>query len=161
MVRVAADTRTTDKQSPVFFLSIWHRTDSLSFSVSFTLSLFVVFCSAWESACPLQCLSLYVTGLSLAWANKDDYSEWLLGWMAALICSMQTAGWQQHMCWWQPHTGQTLAPYNTSHCTPVSHSEVYRGWTNPQQNHDARVSICRFSGQFLRSRRCGCHKVSS
>lgn len=69
----------------------------------------------------------------------------LLGWMAALICSMQATGWQQHMCWWQPHTGQTLAPYNTSHCTPVPRLEGYKVWNNPQQNCDALLACVRFN----------------
>lgn len=70
--------------------------------------------------------------------------------MAALICSMWAMGWQQHMCWWQLHIGQTVALHNTSHCTPVPCLEVYRVWDNPQQNHDAHEE----------SRTCGHYNIS-
>lgn len=43
----------------------------------------------------------------------------LLAWMAALICSVQVARWQWHMCWWQLRAEQTAPPYNALHCTPV------------------------------------------
>lgn len=62
--------------------------------------------------------------------------------MAALICSMQATGWQQHMCWWQPHTGQTLALYNTSHCTPVPPSlKSTRSGLIHDKNHAAVFSM--------------------
>lgn len=84
-------TCSTDKQSPVGFDSIWHSTVPLLFCLFLILSFFRVFCSACRSSCLLPCLSLYVTGLSLAWADKNDCKEWL----AALLngCSyLQYAG---------------------------------------------------------------------
>lgn len=137
----------------------------LSFAVSFILSFFLVFCSACKSYCPpppLMSFSVRYRSVSGPGQTKMTIvNGLLLGWMAALICSMQATGWQQHMCWWQPHTGQTLALYNTSHCTPVSHFEVR---TNPRQNNDVLLACTCFNlwlfGSFFGwSRRC--HKVSS
>lgn len=115
-VCVAADTRCTDKQSLVFSDSIWHRTDSffhLLFSSFCHSSLYFVLLVSTQASshiflCTLQvCLWLRQTKITIV-------NGLLHRWIAALICSVQATGWQQHMCWWQAHTGQTLAPYNTS-----------------------------------------------
>lgn len=86
------------------------------------LLLFIVFSAAYKSPRLLPCLSPRTLQVCL-WSGQTMMTivkSCLLGWMAGLICSMQATGWQQHMCWWQPHTGQFLAQYNTFHCTPVA-----------------------------------------
>lgn len=56
---------------------------ALSFYLSF-IFVFPPFCHApflFLSVCLLPPPSVYITGLSLAWPNKDDYSEWLAAWL--------------------------------------------------------------------------------
>lgn len=116
-----------DKRSPVSFDSIWHATDSLSFGVFVILSFFVVFCSACKSSCLLPCLPLYVTGLSLTWADKDDYSEWLAAWLngcSYLQCASHGMA-AAHVLMTASHwTDYGATQHNTPYCTPVP---LFRG----------------------------------
>lgn len=70
MVRVSAATRGPDKRSPVLLIP-YGAAATRSFIWRFLHSVIL----ARILFCPLPCLSLYVSGLSLALANKDDYSE--------------------------------------------------------------------------------------
>lgn len=90
-------------------------------------------------------VSLYVAGLSPERANKDGYSEWLpAGWIAALICSMQAAEWQQHMCWWQLLIGQTLMQHDLCYCTPAPWLQVYKTGLIHDENHHALLCLWPF-----------------
>lgn len=127
-VHLAADIHITDNKSPLgfsFFLYFLpYGTKAALFVI---LLLFIVFSAAYKSPRLLPCLSPRTLQVCL-WSGQTMMTivkSCLLGWMAGLICSMQATGWQQHMCWWQPHTGQFLAQYNTFHCTPVAYLGVY------------------------------------
>lgn len=93
MVCVAADTRCADKQPPCCLRFHMARLRLFHLVFSFIQTFCLVICSFCKSSCPLPGLSLplYVTGLSLEWANKDDYSEWQAAWLNG--CSyLQCAG---------------------------------------------------------------------
>lgn len=69
----------------------------------------ILFCSAVKACAP--CYGVLCTlqvWLGPGQTKMTLVNDWLPGWMAVLICSMQATGWQQHMCWWQLHTGQAL-----------------------------------------------------
>lgn len=74
MVRVLAATRSIHKQPPVF-LSPYGTEPTFFFFMCRFLHSSLYFLLPVRAPAPTPCLSLYVTGL--AWANKDDYSEWL------------------------------------------------------------------------------------